>query len=77
MFKKLKYFIPLIAFLGVFSISSYAQEEEEAEDDFGPKQQWFWHDCELGSSNGTLRECRIVESSSSCGKAKRRPSGTC
>lgn len=65
----------LVMILTAPSFLSIAQEEEEGWDDVDVKQQWFWHDCELDRPN---QECRIIESSSKCGKpAKDRPSGTC
>jgi hypothetical protein len=80
MIKKLKFSIPVLALVAFVSFSLSAQEEEAAPGFGGDdvKQQWYWHKCELGSSNGTQQECRIVESTSKCGKpAKKRPSGTC
>ncbi|MCH7399539.1 hypothetical protein MM236_16165 [Belliella sp. DSM 107340] len=66
----------LVMTLTVPSFLSISQEEEEdGWENGGVKQQWFWHECELSRPN---KECRIVESTSKCGKpAKKRPSGTC
>lgn len=66
---------------GLFSGLLFAQGlagPDLGDENGGVKQQWYWHECELGSQNGTREECGIVSSDRKCGKPqKRRPSGTC
>lgn len=77
MLKKICYVIPMMAIACLVSFNSIALEEEDDSGD-GVKQQWYRHDCELGSQSGVLSECRINSSSEKCGKPqKNKPFGDC